>query len=357
MAKAAVHGLRTTPGSFQMVGVVSGVKKQNFYTEKDIGSGKMRAANFGVKYDTDKTLYPTVQGFARDSVWFSKKNSETGKTDTKQVKWADRITFAESNPDWKIIGCNIGLHKDSEGKNIKKYLTEYDAAKYVQENLRDDVTVFVRGNLDFRSYTKNGEVKRLTNFNATQVSLSADVDFGAEGFEPTHEWTQEIIYTGIEKETDADGKQTGRFIMSGYVVSYNAIEPVSFIVVNPKDANNIRKNLKPYSSITVSGVIEVVHSIEETEEVDDWGQPIPKNRRATGSSIREMIVTYPDPKTIDTESFSEEAVAEGIKKLKAKDKVAENFGDKNVAVTADDNDDSPWGDDDTIGSDDDDIEW
>ena len=34
MAKAAEHGLRTTPGTFQMAGIVSGTNKPSFYTEK-----------------------------------------------------------------------------------------------------------------------------------------------------------------------------------------------------------------------------------------------------------------------------------------------------------------------------------
>ena len=347
MAKAAEHGLRSTPGTFQIRGVVSGVmKNQNFYSEKDTANGKMRTVNLGVKYDTNKTLYPVVQGFTRADVYFSKRNKETQKTETKKVAWANRMTFAEQNPGWNLIGCTIGLEKSSDGKNVVKHLTEYDAAQYIKDNIQDDMSVFVRGNLDFRSYTdKQGEVKRATNYNATQVSLCADVDFDAEGFEPTHSWTQEVVYTGIEKETDADGKHTGRFIMSGYVVSYNAIEPVSFIVINPKDANNLRKNMKPYHSITMDGITAVVHAIEDVEEVDDWGQPIPKSKRATGASTREMIVTYLDPKTIDRDSFSEESIAEGIKKLKAKAQVAKNYGDKKeeVAATNDDADDD-WGD-------------
>jgi hypothetical protein len=355
MAKAAEHGLRLTPGSFTMSGIVSGVKKPTFYSEKDFGSTKMRSANFGVKYDDNKTLFPTVQGFTRASVYFSRKNSTTGKNETKQVSWADRLTFAENNPDWKIIGCNIGLKKDEEGKNIKQYLTEYDAAKYIKENLNDGVTVFVRGNLDFSSYVKGGEVHRKINYNATQVSLSADVDFTAEGYKPIHNWTQEVVYTGIEKETDADGKHTGRFVMSGYVVSYNAIEPVSFIVTSSKDANNLRKNMKPYQSINVDGVTEVVHAIEDVAEVDDWGNPIPAHKRANNPSIREMIVTYLDPSTIDSDSFSEKAIAAGIKKLKDKENVAKNFGEKREEEKVEEATDDGWGD--SSSADDDDTPW
>ena len=68
-----------------------------------------------------------------------------------------------------------------------------------------------------------------------------------------------------------------------------------------------------------------------------------------------MIVTYPDPKTIDTDSFSEESMAAGIKKLKAKEKVTQNFGENKEEVSTaesdavngwDDNaslnDEDPW---------------
>ena len=66
MAKAAEHGLRTTPGTFQMRGVVTGTRQQNLYSEKTFDNGnKMRAVNVGVKYDTDKAIYPTIQGFTR----------------------------------------------------------------------------------------------------------------------------------------------------------------------------------------------------------------------------------------------------------------------------------------------------
>lgn len=361
MAKAAEHGLRTTPGTFQMRGVVTGTRQQNFYSEKTFENGnKMRAVNFGVKYDTDKAIYPTIQGFTRNEVWFSKRNNTTKKTDTQKVSWAQRMTYGEQNPGWNIIGMNVGLVKGEDNKNVVQHLTEYDAAQYIKENLSDGVSVFVKGNLDFRSYTdKNGEVKRTQNFTATQVSLCADVDFSAEEFEPTHEWTQEIVYTGIEPETDADGKRTGRFVLSGYVVSYNAIEPVSFIVVNDKFAKNIKKNLKPYNSIQVHGKIEVNHVIEEakSEPTNEWGEPNKMGKKIGAPTTREMICTGANPDTITTEDFTEENVAEGIKKLKAKEKVAQNFGEKKeeakAEVTGDD-----WGDSSASESeDDDDMIW
>lgn len=366
--KQPEHGLKLTQGTFQIRGVVTGVKSNNFYSEKDItnSKNKVRNVNFGVKYDVyrdpvikgyvdttlGKTIYPTVQGFTRDSVYFSKR-TEDKKTETKQIPWAQRLEFAENNPDWRVIGVNVGLEKDEEDKNIKEYLTEFDAAKAIKDKLKDDMSVFVRGNLEFRSYTNNaGETKRFTTFAANQISLCADVDFENEEFEAKNDFEQEIVYTGIEKETEGD-KPTGRFILSGYVVTYNTIEPVSFIIVDSKLANLIRKNLKAYNSIKVHGKIEVSHVVEEVVESseDEWGDSNPMaNRRTNAPTKRELVITGAAPSTISTEDYSEDSITAGIAKLKAKAQVNKNFGEKKeISVPTDD-----WG---APASDDTDEPW
>ena len=363
--KQPEHGLRITQGSFQIRGTVVGVQNNNFYVEKAIpnSANKVRTASFGVKYDVfrdggvidttmGKTIYPTVQGFTRDSVYFSKR--ENDKTETKQIPWAQRLEFASKNPDWRIIGVNVGLEKDEEDNNIKEYLTEFDAAKAIKDKLKDDMSVFVRGNLEFRSYTNaQNEVKRFTSFNANQVSLCSNVDFTDEKFDAKNDFEQEIVYTGISKETDANGRSTERFILEGYVVSFNAIEPVSFIIIDSKLANLIRKNLKPYNSIKVHGKIEVSHNIEESteESTDEWGDSNPMNSRKTNAPTkRELVVTGASPSTI-TNDYTEESVAAGIQKLKAKAQVNKNFGEKKAeSVTSNDDEwgspisdeDEPW---------------
>lgn len=352
--KQPEHGLKLTQSNFQIRGVVTGVQSNNFYVEKDIpnSKNKVRNVSFGVKYDVfrdngnvdltmGKTIYPTVQGFTRESVYFSKR--ENDKTETKQIPWAQRLDFTTNNPDWRMIGVNVGLEKDEDGKNIKEYLTEFDAAKAIKDKLKDDMSVFVRGSLEFRSYTnKKGETKRFTSFNANQISLCADVDYEEEGFEARHDFEQTIVYTGIEKETDAENKSTGRFILSGYVITFNAIEPVSFVVEDSKLANLMRKHLKPYNSIQVHGKIEVSHIVEDVTEdnTDEWGDSNPmNNRRANAPTKRELIVTGASPSTITTDVYTEESVAAGIQKLKAKEKVNKNFGEKKEAVNANDD----WG--------------
>ena len=346
--KQPIHGLRETPGSFEIRGIVNGIKNKNFYSEKKFSSGSsVRAANFGVEYAPKLSQYPLVQGFERKEVYFTKKGEET-----KRIPWAQRLEFAKQNPDWRIIGVNIGLTKGEDGKNISTRLVEYDAAAYLKENLKDGMSVYVKGTIGYRSFTtKNGDIKRMIDYNASQISLCNEaIDFGAENFEAKHSFEQEIVFTEINREEDGDGKPTGRFIMSGFVVSFNAIEPVSFVMTDEAQAKKIKKNLKPYSSIKCYGFMETVHSTETVEEVDAWGQPIPKGvGRINAPTVREMLVAYADPSTVDAESYSEEAVMMGIQKLKAQAEVKKNYGDADETVSVPAADNSGWGD--SVGDD------
>ena len=279
-------------------------------------------------------------------------------TDTKKIPWAQREAFAAQNPDYRPIGVNIGLSKDEDGKNINRNLVEYDAAKYLKENLQDGMSVYVKGTIGYRSYTtKNGDVKRKTDFNASQVSLCReDIGFGSENFEAKHSFEQEIVFTEIAREEDAEGKPTGRFIMSGFVVSYSAIEPVSFIMTDAEQAKKIKKNLKPYSGIKCYGLMEVVHSISDEEAVDGWGQKVPKGvGKTTAPTVREMVVTYADPSTVDADSYSEEAIMAGIQKLKAKAEVKKNYGDAEESVSVPAANNNGW--DDNTNDSDDEADW
>ena len=198
--------LPQTKGTFQVRGIVSGVEKDNFYTEKKTKTGKdFRMVNFGVEYEDKKTIYPSLNGMPRDKVYFSKKN-EDGKTEVKAIAWKDRIKNAPEG--YRMIGVLTGLKKvpgdNGKLKNDNHYRTEYDACEYINENLHDGDSVFVKGNLEFGSYTnKDGEVSHTTKFVPTQVSLcQKDIDFEAEDYDPAHDFTQTIVFVGIDQERE-----------------------------------------------------------------------------------------------------------------------------------------------------------
>lgn len=351
--------LPQTKGTFQVRGIVSGVEKDNFYIEKKTNTGKdFRMINFGVEYEDKKTIYPSLNGMPRDKVYFSKKDKDTGNTDTKAIAWKDRIKKAPEG--YRMIGVLAGLQKikDENGKvrNDNKTLTEYDACEYISENLQDGDSVFVKGNLEFGSYTnKDGEVSRTTKFVPTQISLcQKDVDFEAEDYASAHDFTQTIVFVGIDQEREND-KPTGRFVVDAKIVNYNSIESAEFIIEDAKLAKQMRSGLKPYNSIQVHGHINVVNNVEDVndEEDDDcWGESNDMdNKRVFAPTHRELIITGAKPSTIDKETYTEKAIDEAIKKVNASKKAEQDFSGKAESTS---NVDDDWGDD---ASDDEDEPW
>lgn len=351
--------LPQTKGTFQVRGIVSGVEKDSFYVEKQTRTGKeFRMINFGVEYDDKKTIFPTLNGMPRDKVYFSKKDKDTGNTDIKAIAWKDRIKKAPEG--YRMIGVLAGLQKikDENGKvrNDNKTLTEYDACEYISENLQDGDSVFVKGNLEFGSYTnKDGEVSRTTKFVPTQISLCQnDVDFEAADYAPAHDFTQTIVFVGIDQEREND-KPTGRFVVDAKIVNYNSIESAEFIIEDAKLAKQMRSGLKPYNSIQVHGHINVVNNVEDVndEEDDDcWGESNDMdNKRVFAPTHRELIITGAKPSTIDKETYTEKAIDDAIKKVNASKKAEQDFTGKAESTS---NVDDDWGDD---ASDDEDEPW
>jgi hypothetical protein len=334
-------------GSFQVKGIVSGVEKDRFYTDKKTKTGKdFRAVNFGCEYNDKQTVYMSLNGMPQQKVYFSKRN-QNGKTETKDVPWANRNKFNEEG--FRMIGVGLGLVKttDKDGKTVndKKTMAPFDACEYINANLKDDMSTFIRGNIEFSSYTDGeGNVRRSVKYVPNQISLCKEVDFSEyDGVDnkPVHDFTQTIVYTGIEKEREND-KDTGRFVVAAKIVTYSDIVDTELIITDAKLAGMFKKNLKPYTAISVHGRIEVTHSVQEADEDDCWGEANSMNS-VSAPTKTEMIITGASPATIDRETYTEKNVAEAVKKIKASKTAEQNFSGK--ANSNDDTDD--WGETDS----------
>mgnify|MGYP000860136482 CR=1 FL=1 len=345
MAKT-IHNLPETKGQFQTRGIVTGTKKDKFYVDKLTKTEKpFRSINFGIQFDKDATLYAGFNGMEQDSVYFFKttKDEKTGKksTETKKVAWKDRLTFSQDG--FKLIGVNVGVQKthDSTGKEIndKKSLTQYDACKEIADNLTDEHSVFVKGNIQYSTYNK----KHQTKFEPSQISLCKDLDFDAEGFTSMADFQQVIVFTGIEKDT----KVADRFIVSAKIVTYNTIEDAEFFIEDAKLANMFRKNLKPYTGIKVWGKIKVSQQTEQVVNEDEcWGEEN-EMTKVSAPTLRELVITGADPKSIEKEVYAQNKIEEAIASINASKQAEKDFGSS---------DDDDWGSTDTSNSGDDDSE-
>lgn len=350
MAKEKLHELKQTTNSFQVRGVVSGTKSKRFYSNGTSKTGNSwNAVEFAVKIAENKFIYIKLNGFTRDEVFYYKKGENGAKGTTTKVKWKDRKNAPGDG--YRLIGVNISTGKDENDKNINETFVEYDAVEWIKNNLHDGDSVLVKGNLVFSSYTdKQGNVRKKTELVPTQISYTYEpIDFDADNYVEEAEFQNTIVFKSIDKEEDENGKATGRFILSGYSIGYNAVENVSFIIDedHAKVASAIKKKMKPGNSIKTYGRITVQNNIETAPAEDDgWGSTeVSPMERVNTPTIREYVVYKVDGNTFDTETYTEKDIAEALKKIKAAKEAVANFGDKpsagGVSVDA-----SDWGDDD-----------
>lgn len=340
------YGIAQTKHGFKIRGIVFGEKRQNFYTD----DGKKRTVSFGVNINENKPIFCRLQGFTRDKVYFS--NGDRTQPETIAVEWAKRTKAPKSG--FEIIGIRIGLETDTDGKNVVKSMTEYDAAQYLSKNLHDGDSVVVIGDIEYY-ISKDGTVKR--NYVPKQIYMeSKAIDFSADDFKEKALFNQTLVFTDISKEQDEHGKHTGRFVLSGYDVAYQSVCNINFILdkVNANLAANMKKALKPFNAIDISGHIDMMLNIsEENEDDSGWGTPNElSGKKINGPTRPEFIVDFADRGSIDTERYEEDDVMTAIKKINSDKEARKNFGDKpstgGVSVDADDwgneedDDNEPW---------------
>ncbi len=348
--KGRLFDLPETKGSFQLKGIVSGTEKENFYKEIKTKSNKdMRMINFGVGYTEGSTLYVNLQGMEQENVYFSKKAEKKGdKPETVKVPWADRFSY--NREGFRLIGKNIGVKKkvDDNGKTVndKKVMTDFDACKEVNENLKDGASVFIRGNLEYSSFLDNNDNKKTsTKLIPNQISLCADVDFSDDNFTQQNDFNQVIIFMGIDQEKEND-KPTGKFVVTAKIVTYSNIEDVEFIIENKDLANKFKKSLKPYNAIKVSGHMVSSTQTETVTDEDDWGEE-DAIEKVSAPTKREFIITGAKGSTIDKELYTEANVTDAIAKIAQANKAENDFG----------GDTDDWGEADLDSGDDEDEAW
>lgn len=350
MAKERLHNLKQTSNSFQCRGVVIGTKSKNFYKDK-VGSNQDGVSiNFGVNIADKKSVYVTLTGYPRNEVYYYKRGENGAKGSSKAVAWKDRSKSPGGG--YNLIGVNISTGKDEKGNNINNTFVEYDAVNYLHDNLKDGDSVFIKGKIEFRSWTnKNGQIERRINLVPNQISYTKNpIDFEAEDYKEMCEFENTLVFQSIDKEEDENGKSTGRFILTGYSVGYNTIENISFILKEDcaKLAGNLKKAMKPGYSIKTFGRVEVVNNISSIEDDSGWGNVSPM-QRIDAPTVREYIVYRAEPSSIEKDDYTEADIMEAIRKINASKKATENFGEK--VSTADevddwstdvDSEDDPW---------------
>jgi hypothetical protein len=348
-------GLPLTRGTFQTKGVVFGVAREKFFIDGKTKTGKpWRSINFGLQVSHDIVSYISLSGGEQEKVYFSKQSKTKGeKPEIVSESWGNRAKF--NKPDFKLIGVNLGLEKvlDEKGQEInnQKRLVPFDATEYIHEHLKDGMSVFVRGNIEYSHFiAQNGNVVNASKFVPTQISLCKQVNFnekdtnGNDVYEVVSDFTQPLVFTDIHIGKESDGENPNQFYMGAKIVNYNSIEDGQFVLEDAKLAGNIRK-LKSYTFIKTWGKIKTVRNIEPVDEEDGWGTTNSMNK-ITSPYKKNFLIEGADKDSIDVKTYSEDEIAKAMVAMKSDEKAKQEFGENDWGETKKENDDEdldvPW---------------
>ena len=337
MAKKTKLGIQETKGQFQLKGIVTRTESDKFFKEITTQNNKeMRMVNFGIEYDKGKTVFIDLNGMEQDKVYFMKtEKTDDGKNKyiTKDVPWSQRNTFNEEG--YRIIGTHLGITKVMNEKgdnvNLKKVLHSYDACKEIKDNLKDGLSVFVKGNIEYSHFEQNGQNRNSTKFVPNQISLCKPVDFENEDFEPEALFQQTIIFMDIKPN-----EQKNKYYVTAKIVTYNSIEDAEFVITNSNLATLFKKKLKPYTGILVYGYINSEKIVEDVQTEDYWGEANAM-KKIKDQYVREMVITGADSTSIETETWSESNIDAAIAKMNENQQVNKEWG-SSVKLSDNDND-------------------
>jgi len=328
--------LEQTEGTFVLKGVVTGVAKPNFYQEKNDKNGRpFRMINFGVQVSKDWVHYLSINGMTQEKVYFYSKDDKK----TMSQDWKSRNSFRKEG--YRLIGMNLGLEKTKDEKgndvNDKKNLVPFDACEYINEHLKDGMSVFIRGKLEYSSFNNNnGELQRSVKLVPNQISLCKPVDFDEEDFEAQSDFTQTFVF--MNGETVKQGESVLGVNIHGSIINYNSIEQAEMFIRDQALWKNF-KTLKPYTFIKVWGNLETERNTEEVASEDVWGAT--NTMEAVRSPYRKLfVITGADPKSINREDYSESKMDKALQAMKKAQSEKEEFKTQNTSTTGT----AEWGD-------------
>lgn len=217
MAKE-INQLQMGQKSFNLVGKAN-VTQYTFSLEQESQKSDWISNRMNLKVDAGncggiKAEMFGGYGSTRDNVVYVHGKKDDGKDDFKNpftIVWEDRF----DEEILKTVGdkcfITVGLEKGEDDKVIyKKFISQYDAIKYIKEHLKDGDVVNVKGDIKYQLYNDKLTVKK----EITSIALSNAKE---EDFKATFTQTLLVESDGIGKPD----KETRTLPITAYVVDFS----------------------------------------------------------------------------------------------------------------------------------------
>lgn len=204
-----------------------------------------------------------------------------------EIDWADRLNEKVLDKLGERCFIKVGIERDASGKTFtKKFVSEYDAIKYIKEHLTEDDVLNVKGGIEYQYYEGNIFAKKtITSIYISRVESQDD-------FKATFKQTVLFDKDVVKSKYNVDTEST---LLEGYVVQYigkidgevikeNFTLPFNFELKFKNEGNKeknqklINKFLKPkgakaISEVTLEGIISK-GAAEVTIKIDDLPEEI-----------------------------------------------------------------------------------
>lgn len=170
----------------------------------------------GEKYGT---VYAEMMGGysdERENVIYAHGKKDDGSDDFSNhinVAWEDRFKEDVLDEIGDLCFITVGLEKTNKGKTyVTKFLSAYDAIKYIEEHLEDGMVINVRGTLNYSSYQGTTQVRK--NINSIFLSGVDDESKYVARF------TQSILLDKDSASLKEIDKDKGVMYVNAYVLDY-----------------------------------------------------------------------------------------------------------------------------------------
>ncbi|MBY6838675.1 hypothetical protein [Clostridium botulinum] len=183
MAKEKVlTQLKKGTSSFNLIGKA---KVSDFTFKLDVESSKedsdwiYNQMNLGVECGEYGTIYCDLMGgygSDRENKVYVHGKTEEGKDDFKSnftIDWEDRFDEEVLKSVGDVCFIKVKLDENEE----KKFISQYDAIKYINDNLEEDTIVNVKGNLEWSKYNDTIQAKK--TITSIVLSKAEEKDFKA----------------------------------------------------------------------------------------------------------------------------------------------------------------------------------
>lgn len=302
MAKELTQ-LKKGTATFNLVGKA---KVSDFTFKLDVESSKESSdwvynqMNLGVDCGQYGVIYGDMMsgyGTSRENTLFVHGKDSNNRDDFKKtftIDWEDRFDAEVIETIGDMCFTTVGLEKDNDKTVYKKFLSQYDAIKYIEENLKDGMVVNVKGNLTYSIYNEQTQVKK--EITSIVLSKAEEKDFKAT-------FTQALL---LDSQSIGNyDKETGTIPITGLIIDYlRECQGKSL-------AHKINGKLSKGMNMPISKTFDFV-----VGEDKDQAKKMLKVFKVKGKKITQLVVDgYFTKGEVNTVSVTEDDIPEDIKEL------------------------------------------